>query len=152
VQTNKRYPGMYERSVMLQAMLVQAGFKAELEVLDWATQLDNYLKGTFQLQSFGYSARLDPGLMYAALIGDKTTSKWAQWEDPKAIELLAESNRTADEGKRKEIFAALHAMMADQVPVVGFYYDPTIDAVRPNVRGYQTWAADRPIPWGVWKE
>ena len=152
IQTNKRYPGMYERSVIVQAMLTAAGFKVELETLDWATQLDNYLKGTFQVQSFGYSPRLDPGLMYAALIADKSKSKWAQWDDPKAIELLAESARTMDEAKRKDIFLKLHAMMAEQVPVIGMYYDPNIDAVRPNVRGYKTWAADRPVPWGVWKE
>ncbi len=152
IQTNKRYTGMYERSVIVQAMLTAAGFKVELETLDWATQLDNYLKGTFQVQSFGYSARLDPGLMYAALIADKSKSKWAQWDDPKAIELLAESARTADETKRKEIFLKLHAMMAEQVPIIGMYYDPNIDATRPNIRGYKTWAADRPVPWGVWKE
>jgi peptide/nickel transport system substrate-binding protein len=152
IQTNKRYTGMYERSVIVQAMLVAAGFKVELETLDWATQLDNYLKGNFQVQSFGYSARLDPGLMYAALIADKQASKWAQWDDPKAMELLAESNRTSDEARRKEIFLTLHKMMAEQVPIIGFYYDPNVDAVRPNVRGYLTWAADRPVPWGVWKE
>lgn len=152
IQTNKRYTGMYERSVIVQAMLTAAGFKAELETLDWATQLDNYLKGNFQVQSFGYSARLDPGLMYGALIADKSKSKWAQWDDPKAIELLAESLRTGDEPRRKAIFLELHKMMADQVPIIGFYYDPNIDATRANVRGYKTWAADRPIPWGVWKE
>ncbi|HEX2889828.1 ABC transporter substrate-binding protein [Vineibacter terrae] len=152
IQTNKRYTGMYERSVIAQAMLAAAGFKVELETLDWATQLDNYLKGTFQVQSFGYSARLDPGLMYMALIADKSKSKWAQWDDPKAIELLAESARTMDETKRKDIFLKLHAMMAEQVPIIGMYYDPNIDAVRSNVHGYKTWAADRPVPWGVWKE
>jgi peptide/nickel transport system substrate-binding protein len=152
IQTNKRYTGMYERSVIVQAMLTAAGFKVELETLDWATQLDNYLKGTFQVQSFGYSARLDPGLMFAALIADKSKSKWAQWDDPKAIELLAESARTADEARRKEIFLKLHAMMAEQIPIIGMYYDPNIDATRPDVRGYRTWAADRPVPWGVWKE
>ncbi len=152
IQTNKRYTGMYERSVIAQAMLVAAGFKVELETLDWASQLDNYLKGNFQAQSFGYSARLDPALMYAALIADKTKSKWGQWDDPAAIELLAESLKTGDEARRKEIFLKLHKMMAEQVPIIGFYFDPNIDATRPNVRGYRTWAADRPIPWGVWKE
>ena len=152
IQTNKRYTGMYERSVIIQAMLTSAGIKAELEVLDWATQLDNYLKGNFQMQSFGYSARLDPGLMYAAITADKEKSKWAQWEDPKAIELVAESAKASDDAKRKEIFLQLHSLMAEQVPIIGVYYDPAVDAVRPNLRGYKTWAADRPIPWGAWKE
>ncbi|MGO4838258.1 ABC transporter substrate-binding protein, partial [Rhizobiaceae sp. 2RAB30] len=63
IQTNTRYQGMYENSVLVQAMLAAAGFNAQLEVLDWAAQLDNYLAGKYQIQSFGFSARLDPSLL-----------------------------------------------------------------------------------------
>lgn len=38
--TNRRYPTMYDQSVMVQAMAKKAGINIELEVLDWATQLD----------------------------------------------------------------------------------------------------------------
>ncbi|MBI3709405.1 MAG: ABC transporter substrate-binding protein, partial [Proteobacteria bacterium] len=72
IQTNKRYTGMYENSVMIHAMLSAAGFRADLEVLDWATQLDNYLKHSFQVQSFGYSPRFDPGLMYGVILADQS--------------------------------------------------------------------------------
>ncbi|BBK29892.1 peptide/nickel transport system substrate-binding protein [Stella humosa] len=151
LQTNKRYSGMYDNSVMAQAMLTAAGFKVELEVLEWATQLDNYLKGNFQLQSFSYSARLDPGLMYSALIGDKEKLKWAQWEDSTAIKLLEEANTSLDEARRKAIFVELHKMVAQQVPVVGLYFDTGIEATGPKIRGYKPWAAGKPLPWGVWK-
>ncbi|MGE0719200.1 MAG: ABC transporter substrate-binding protein, partial [Alphaproteobacteria bacterium] len=151
IQTNKRSSANYDNAVMIQAMLAAAGFNVELEVLDWATQLNNYLQGNFQLQSFGYSARFDPGLRFASLIADKDKSKWAQWDDPRAIALLQESSRTLDEGRRREIFATLHAMLAEQVPTIGLYYDPGVEAVGPKVRGYRTWPASRPLPWGVWK-
>jgi peptide/nickel transport system substrate-binding protein len=133
-------------------MLAAAGFNVELEVLDWATQLDNYLNGKFQLQAFGYSARLDPGLNYAAFIADKAKNGWAQWEDPKAIELLAASGQTADESRRKEIFRQLHAMMAEQIPIVPLYFDVTVEAAHPRVKGYKSWPANKPLSWGVWKE
>ena len=42
IQTNTRYQGMYDNSVIVQAMLTAAGINAKLETLDWATQLDNY--------------------------------------------------------------------------------------------------------------
>ena len=151
IQTNKRYSGMYDNSVVMQAMLTAAGFKAELEVLEWATQLDNYLKGNFQLQSFGYSARFDPGLMYSAVIGDKDKLKWAQWEDPAAIKLLEEANTTLDEARRKAIFVQLHRMAAEQVPIIGIFFETGLEAAGPNVRGYKPWPAGKPLPWGVWK-
>jgi peptide/nickel transport system substrate-binding protein len=151
MQTNKRYTGMYENAVLIQAMLASAGINVELEVLDWATQLDNYLNGKFQLQSFSYSARLDPGLNYAAFVADKSKNGWAQWEDPKALELLAASSATGDEQRRKEIFKQMHALMAEQIPIVPLYFDVTIEAVHPRVKGYKSWAANKPLSWGVWK-
>lgn len=152
IQTNKRYMGMYECAVLIQSMLAAAGFQVDIEVLDWATQLDNYLNGKFQLQSFGYSGRLDPGLGYAAVIADKAKNAWAQWDDPEAIRLLSESAATLDEARRKEIFLQLHKMMQEQVPIVGLYFDPVIEAVGAKVRGYKSWAGNKPILWGVWKE
>ncbi|BBK35627.1 peptide ABC transporter substrate-binding protein [Allostella sp. ATCC 35155] len=151
IQTNKRYTGMYDNAVVVQAMLQAAGMKAELDVMEWATQLDAYLKGAFQIQSFSYSARFDPGLMYSALIGDKDKLKWAQWEDPKAIALLAEANGSLDEARRKAIFVELHRMATEQVPVIGLYFSTEIEATAPTVRGYKPWPAGKPLPWGVWK-
>jgi len=42
-------------------------------------------------------------------------------------------------------------MLSDQVPAVGFYYDPGVEAIGAKVRGHRGRAARRPIPWGVWK-
>ncbi|WP_342358474.1 ABC transporter substrate-binding protein [Terrarubrum flagellatum] len=152
IQTNKRYTSMYDNAVLTQAMLTQAGFKVELEVLDWATQLDNYLKGNFQLQSFGYSARFDPTQMYAALIAEKDKNPWAQWDDPQAITILADSGTVLDDARRKEDFRKLHAMMREQIPIVGLYYDPVIEAAHPRVKNYASWAPGKTITWGAWKE
>lgn len=152
IQTNTRYQGMYENSVLMQAMLASAGINAELEVLDWAAQLDNYLAGKFQIQSFGYSARLDPSLLYGVILGKKDTDPSAQWDNDAAYELYLKSMRTTDFAERKAILKQIHALMAQDVPILGIYYEPVIDAVRPNVKGYSVWPADKQRAWGVWKE
>ncbi|MBI3708116.1 MAG: hypothetical protein HY246_10625, partial [Proteobacteria bacterium] len=103
----------------------------DLEVLDWATQLDNYLKHSFQVQWFGYSPRFDPGLMYGVILADQSKFKWAQWDDPKAIALLSESTGTGNEQRRKQIFAELHKMLQQQLPIIGLYNDPVVDATHP---------------------
>jgi len=151
IQTNTRYQGMYESAVLAQAMLTAAGINAELEVLDWATQLDNYQAGKFQLQSFGYSARLDPSLLYGILIGDKKEVPSRQWDNPKAYELYLKSTKTTDFEERKSLFKQIHALMAEDVPVLGIYYVPVIDAVGTKVQGYDVWPGDKPRAWGVSK-
>jgi len=151
IQTNTRYQGMYENSILVQAMLAAAGFNAELEVLDWAAQLDNYLAGKFQIQSFGYSARLDPSLLYGIMIGKKEGDPTAQWDNDAAYELYLKSTKTSDFEERKALFKQLHALMAQDVPILGLYYEPVTEAVLPKVKGYTVWPADKQRAWGVWK-
>ena len=79
IQTNRKFPFMFDNAVAVQAMLAAAGINARLEVLDWATQLSNYLEGDFQLSVFTYSARAHPVLSYAAIIGSKELNPAAQW-------------------------------------------------------------------------
>ena len=152
LQTNKRYPGMDANSILLQAMLSAVGLNVQIETLDWATQLDHYMKGDFQLQSFTYSGRFDPALTYATFLADRAKFKWAQWDDPHALELLREAMETADDARRKQLFLDLHGLLRTQIPTIGLFYEPAVDAVTKHVHGYRVWAPDRPIAWGVWKD
>jgi peptide/nickel transport system substrate-binding protein len=151
IQTNKQYSGMYDNSVMIEAMLTAAGFTVQLEVIDWATQLSNYLNRKFQLQSFSFSARFDPGLMYATFVGDAETIKTAQYGDAEARKLLLDSDKTSDPVARGKLFAQLHDKVRADIPIIGLYFSPIIEAVHPRVDGYVSWPANRPITWGVSK-
>lgn len=152
LQTNKRTVGMYDSAVMIQAMLSAVGLNVQLEVLDWSAQLDNYVNGRFQLSSFAFSPRFDPSLMYAAFVADKATAKWAQWGSQSARDLLQESSATTDEDARAAIFKRMHAQMRTEVPIIGLFYSPTVEAVGRAVRGYEPWASGRPLAWAAWKE
>lgn len=151
IQTNSRYQGMYDNAVLVQAMLMAAGINAELETLDWAAQLDNYSAGQFQMQSFGYSARLDPSQMYGRLIGDKDATPSRQWESDEAMALYVQSTQTADVEERRAIFKQLHKLMVKDLPIFGLYYEPVIDALGPKVENYTVWAADKTLLFGVGK-
>ena len=151
IQTNTKYQGMYDNAVMVQAMLQGAGINAQLDVLDWAAQLDNYNAGKFQIQSFGYSARLDPSQMYGRLIGDKSKSPSRQWQNAEAEALYRTSTETTDFETRKGIFKQLHKLMVTDLPILGLYYEPVIDALGPKVTDYHVWAADKTVLFGVGK-
>src|SRR5690606_33023440 len=115
------------------------GINAELETLDWAAQLDNYLAGKFQIQSFGYSARLDPSQLYGILIGDKEKAPTRQWENDEAYALYLKSTQTTDFAERQDLFKQIHALMAKDVPILGLYYEAVVDAAGANVHGYSVW-------------
>ncbi|HEX2889825.1 ABC transporter substrate-binding protein [Vineibacter terrae] len=152
IQTSTRPGGYFDAAVMIQAMLAEAGINAQLETLEWATQLQNYNTGKFQLSSFVYSSRLDPALGYASLIGDKTRFPFAQWDDPQAKALLDAAKASSEPAERGRLFASLHQRMADAVPILGIYNPVEVSAAGPRVRGYKTWPAGNERFWGVWKE
>lgn len=151
IEANKHYVGMYDNAVLLQAMLSAVGINAEIEVLDWAAQLDNFFSGKFQMSSFGYSQRTHPVVIYGMLMGDKTQYPTAQWDDEEANALYDKIAAEADADARAEMLAELQAMMAEQVPILPLYYAPVIEIVSPKVKGYSSWSLGQPRAWGVWK-
>lgn len=152
IQANKRYIGMYETAVLVQAMLVAVGIKAEIELLDWGAQLQNFFSGKFQMSSFGYSSRTDPLIIYGMLIGDKAKTATVQWDDARAIEMITEAGTITDFAMRKALLLQIQARMAEQVPILPLYYYPVIEAISPGLVGYESWALDKPRAWGVSKK
>jgi len=147
--TNKRYNSMFDVAVLVQNMAQAAGFKIELEVIDWATQLDRYTKGDYQLMSFSYSARLDPALNFEMLIGPKDKQPRKVWDNPDAQAKLATALDTPDRAQRQSLFDELHKRMLDDVPIIVFYNGVEVAATRRNVVGFKGWPAGQPRLWNV---
>ncbi len=147
--TNKRYPACFDSAVLAQAMASEAGINLELEVLDWATQLDRYGKGDYPAMAFTYSARLDPALSFEMISGDKQKQPRKVWDDPEMGKLLAESMREADAAKRQALFNRMHAAMLKDVPIIVLYNGTNVTGLRRGIEGYKGWAADKPRFWNV---
>lgn len=150
--TNRRYPNVYDAAVAAQAMAAEAGITIELEVLDWATQLDRYTRGDYQMMSFIYSPRLEPSLSYEMITGPKDSQPRKVWEDPRALDLLQRSTRETDPAARQAVFEQLFALFMEQVPAIVLFNQPDYAASGRRVRGVQPWASGHTRLWGVWRE
>lgn len=151
IQTNRKTPFTFDNAVAIQAMLIAAGLDARLEVIDWATQLSNYLEGNFQLSVFSYSARAHPVLNYAAFVGSKDKNPLVQWDDPAARRLLRAATEIGSQTQQQMIFDQMHRLMARDVPIIGLYNEPSSDLVRGDIRGFRNWPIGHPRLWGVWR-
>lgn len=147
--TNKRYVSMFDSALLAQASAARAGLRIELEVLDWATQLDRYTRGDYQTMAFAYSARLDPSLVYDMLTGPKDTQPRKVWDNPQVQARLVESMQVADRAKRQGIFDELHRRMLDEVPLIPLYNGLQINAIGQRVVGFKGWQAELPRLWNV---
>jgi peptide/nickel transport system substrate-binding protein len=147
--TNRRYPAMFNQALLAQAMARQVGLNIKIEVLEWATHMDRWSTGKFQLLSFGFSAKADPSLSYESILGDRVKSPSKTWSDPAAIDLLAASAATDDMAQRQAIFERLHMLMIRDVPYIALFSPADNNAVRDGVTGFRSWQFGRARFWGV---
>jgi peptide/nickel transport system substrate-binding protein len=146
---NKRYAESFDSAVLAQAMAGEAGIRIDLQVLDWATQLDRYTKGKYQAMTFIYSARLDPSLSYEMIAGPKATQPRKVWDDPFVQQKIAESVQQLDPRQRQLAFDALHRKMLEDVPMVVLFNSVDAVGLRANVVGFSSWAPAKPRLWNV---
>ena len=147
--TNARYRSMFDTAVIAQAQAAKVGIKIDIEVLDWATQLDRYAKGDYQAMAFSYSARLDPSLSYEMFTGPKDTQPRKVWDNPQVQALLNESMATTDIARRQAIFDELHARMLRDAPLIVLWNGVQIVAQNKRVTGFNGWAVEMPRLWNV---
>lgn len=148
--TNKR-PARpsFNIALVAQQMMQAVGLNVELEVLEWATQLDRYNKGNYQMMVFSYSARLDPALSYEQFSGPKDTQPRKVWESTDALALVDKASALSDEAERRRIFDELHQRFVREVPMIMIYNSVDVTALSRRVNGYTPWVASKPRLWEV---
>lgn len=145
----KRYMSLYDGAVFVQQMAKDAGINIELEVLEWAAQLDLYGKGEYQSMFFSFSSRLDAALSFEMISGPKATQPRKVWDNASARELITQAMVTSDQAKRQALFDELQTKFVADLPMIPLWNSVDIAAWRSNVSGYKNWAASMPRLWNV---
>lgn len=148
ILASKRFPA-YDIAIITQAMLQAAGINAQLEILEWATQLDRYTKGNYQAMSFTYSARLDPALNFEAIMGPKDKQPRKVWDNPEAQKLLDQAMVVSDVSERQKLFDDLHRRFIEDAPMVMLYNGITSAAHSKKIEGFKSWPGGAPRLWEV---
>lgn len=129
----------FSAAVVVQAMLQAVGVNAEIEVLDWATQLDRYNKGNYQMQSFSFSARFDPAIAFEQFAGDKDKQPRKVWENPDALAKIDRLMTVADRAERQKLVDELHRQVVEDVPLIFMFNGVDAIAHSKRVKGFQPW-------------
>ncbi len=138
----------FPAAVMAQAMMQQAGLNVQIEVLDYATQVDRRRSGNYQVISQSVAPRLDPALMYAFYVGDKDKNASLMWEDPKAIALMKAAYVEADQAKRQAIFDEFHELMLKEMPGIFLYDMVDVWGATKKLKGQPVWQSNARL-WEV---
>lgn len=132
--TTKEYEWMYNTALVASKQMEEAGFKLDLQVLDWATLVQRRNKPElWDLFSTGFGFDPDPAL------ATPLQCNWPGWWCHEEKErLVGEMMRETDPKKRKAMIERVQAIFYEDVGRIklGDYFP--LDIVRKEVRGFQS--------------
>jgi peptide/nickel transport system substrate-binding protein len=115
---NRKSVPSFNIAVVIQAMLQEVGVAVDLDVVEWATHMDRFLKGNYQVMVHSYSSRFDPALSFEHFTGPKSTQPRKVWDNPEVQALLEKASVTTNEGERQKLFDEMHQRMLNETPLV----------------------------------
>ena len=129
---------------MVQNMLKQVGINAEIQLIDWATWLSNVYRGRdFDMTIIGHTGKLDPNGRLAGF-GDPEQN-YINYNNPQVAQLISEAAVTADPEQRKNMYAQVQQLMAEDAMMVFIGTMNGLHGLRSNVYGFRmTYALETP--------
>ena len=124
-----QYPYTVRTGEVLVGQLAKVGVRVKLEQIEWGQWLDRiYKNADYDMTIIGHAEAWDAG-NYA------NPKYYYRYESARFQEVFAESERTLDDKKRRELYVQLQKIMADEAPVVWLYVYPRLVAAKKGVQG-----------------
>jgi len=110
----------------LQSMLAAVGIGLDVRGFEWATFYDDVRRGNFQLYSLSWIGVNDPdffyGLLHSAMRPPLGNNRGG-YANPEMDRLTEAGRETLDTAKRREIYAAVQRLAAEDLPFVLSFWE-----------------------------
>lgn len=121
--------------IAMREMAKPAGFRIDVQTMPHATYLEQvWKKGPFYVGFYNMQATADA--IFSLLYTSNAAWNETRWNNADFDKLINEARGTADEAKRRDLYAQAQTLMHDQVPsVIPVFFD-LLAAQRSYVHGY----------------
>jgi peptide/nickel transport system substrate-binding protein len=142
--TTKEYQWMYKNALVARQQLEEAGFKIDLQVVDWATLVQRRNKPeAFEVFSTGITFNPEPAYNTGMACG--WPGWWCQEDKERWLDSLA---RESEPRKRKAMLEKVQAIFYEDVGRIKFGDYFSLDVVRKDVQGLRS--VGELNLWNVW--
>jgi peptide/nickel transport system substrate-binding protein len=142
-KTNTRYAIMESTADLVVAQLREAGIDAETEVLEWGTQLSDFVEGNFGAMAFSVPFKIDPDRHYYGFVHPSTSQFNKYGEDQpdaqRMYDLVQRGRTETDRDSRVETYTEFQRLVNQHVPWISIARTDDLVGVRSSVSGYQPW-------------
>jgi peptide/nickel transport system substrate-binding protein len=129
-----------EDAQIIQQELKAIGIEVAIKSLDNAAYTAAFTAFNYQMMINGATNDIsDPDEMASFQVDVQnggSHSFWTYYDDPKAIALVREAERTFSGSKRAALYREIQEVVAQDAPYIPLYYTPNIYAWSPKVHGF----------------
>ncbi|MCO5220710.1 MAG: ABC transporter substrate-binding protein [Thermomicrobiales bacterium] len=118
----------------LQQYFAAVGADAKLEFLEPNVFDQNMF--SFEFDALMHFSQLQPDPDLINYYGTDRGNNYFGYSNPEVDELLAQGRATVDQAERAEIYGRFQEILADDLPVIFFYYPHEIDVINNRVENY----------------
>lgn len=138
VLTSRQYDFHYNMALLMAEQLKRAGFKPELNVVDWATLVQRRNDSKLWDIYITHSGQFPEPMLSPPQLGDGAPG-W--WGTPTKQAALAAFNRETDPAKRGALWGKVQQVVYDEVPYINVGKFNGLSAKSPALDNYQpaTW-------------
>jgi len=129
-----------EMATLIQAQLAEAGIRAKLQFMEWASYLARLRGNDHEMFANSWLAGTeDPDKTYYFLIHSSSVPfpNRAHYKNPRVDALLDEARATVDQKKRGGLYRQVQEILADELPYIAVDHDIQIIATRKNLAGFR---------------
>jgi peptide/nickel transport system substrate-binding protein len=142
--TTKEYPFMYSNALVARQQLEEAGFKVDLQVVDWATLVQRRNKPELY-DVFSTAITFNPEPAYNTGVQCNWPGWWCLEDKDRWLDSVA---RESEPRKRKAMWEKVQQHFYEDVGRIKFGDYFTLDVTRKDVRGYTP--TNELALWNVW--
>jgi peptide/nickel transport system substrate-binding protein len=142
--TTKEYQWMFKNALVAKQQLEAAGFKIDLQVVDWATLVQRRNKPELW-DAFSTGITFNPEPAFATGVACNWPGWWCHEDKEQWVAAMA---RETDHKKRKAMWDKVQQIFYEDVGRIKFGDSFSLEATRQEVQG---WQAKGELPlWNVW--
>lgn len=138
ILTSRQYDFHYNMALIMAEQLKRAGFKAELNVVDWATLVQRRNDSKLWDIYITHSGQFPEPMLSPPQLGEGAPG-W--WSSPAKQATLAALNQETNPAKRGALWGAVQQVVYDEVPYINAGKFNSLSAKSPALQGYtpSTW-------------
>jgi len=145
-QISNASPEQQQIAELVKDQIKDAGFNMEIQLIEFATIVQNGNTGEYQALALGWSGAVDPDGDLYSLFYTKAGFNFAKYTNQQFDKLLDDGRQNLDQAKRGQAYKDAQKILLDDQPMIVYWNAPQISTVRKEIQNYpQTYNGY----WGV---